>query len=111
MDFNNLQGTFDAQDPHTGSAQRHVNPSHADRWRQMLKQWTPERIVDIVGLMIIAISLILIIANYQTVLDGLFFSFLFPLIKVLTRILAVAAGVLGIGGVTYLFVRRHRRRY
>lgn len=112
MDFDNLPGAFGNDTPYESN-----NGQMSDRNRQdssfaeKLRYLSPENWVDIVCCTIIGGILISVFCNWELVMNTLFMSFLFPIIKVFSKILGVAAGVLCVGGVITARLHRRRRGY
>lgn len=112
MNFDNLPGAFGNNTPRensnsqiSGSNRRSLNL--AEKIRHLsLENW-----IDIVCCTIIGGILIAVFCNWEFVMNTLFMSFLFPIIKVLAKILGIAAGVLCVGGVMSARVCRRRRWY
>lgn len=109
MYFDNLPGTFGKDTPlenntsqATNRNRRHLNVA------EKIRQLSPENWIDIVCCTIIGSILIAVFCNWEFVMHALFMSFLFPIIKVLAKILGIAAGVLGVG--SYIAARLQRRR-
>lgn len=114
MDFDNLSGSFGTETP------RQINnidldektPKRIRGLFEKLKGLDYVKIVDIVFCTIIAVALIVIFCNWETVINRLFMSFLFPIIKSLAKIIGILAGVFCVGGaLTAGFYRRRRWRY
>lgn len=109
MAFDNLPGAFGNDIPHESN-----NSQMSDRNRQnssfaeKIRNLSPENWADIVCCTIIGGILIVVFCNWEFVMNTLFMSFLFPIIKIFAKILGVAAGVLCVGGV--ISTRLHRRR-
>ncbi|MCH5314745.1 MAG: hypothetical protein J1E81_02435 [Eubacterium sp.] len=109
MDFDNLSGSFEADVSQVNNNRRRNRHRLISQSKDKLKGLSAENWVDIVCCTIIAVVLIVVFCNWESVMSTLFTSFLFPIIKVLSKIIAVAAVVLCIGGVIGAKIRRRRR--
>lgn len=109
MDFDNLPGAFGNDTPQ-GNNNSQVSYSNRRNlnFTEKLRHLSPENWVDIVCCTIIGGIFIAVFCNWEFVMNTLFMSFLFPIIKVFAKILGVAAGVFCVGGV--IIARLHRRR-
>ena len=112
MAFDNLPGAFGNDIPHESNNSQmsdcnRQNSSFAEKIRCLsLENW-----VDIICCTIIGGILIAVFCNWELVMNTLFMSFLFPIIKILAKILGIVAGVLCVGGVITARLRRRRRWY
>lgn len=112
MNFDDLPGSFGNDTPQKNNSIR-ISDSNRRRLNliEKIRNLSPENWVDIVCCTIISGILIAVFCNWEFVMNTLFMSFLFPIIKVLAKILGVAAGVLCVGGVISARAYRHRRWY
>lgn len=109
MAFDNLPGAFGNDTPQENnnsqtSGCNRQNSSFAEKLRHL----SPENWVDIVCCTIIGGILIAVFCNWELVMNTLFMSLLFPIIKIFAKILGVATGVLCVGSV--ITARLHGRR-
>jgi len=112
MDFDNLPGSFgnDTLQENNNSQLSNRNRRNLN-FAEKIKNLSPEKRADIVFCTIIGCILIVVFCNWELVMHTLFMSFLFPIIKVLAKILGIAAGVLCVGGVISARAYRRRRWY
>ncbi len=112
MNFDNLTGSF-GNDTHqdNNKNQKYNSNRRSLNLSEKLKHLSPGNWADIVCCTIIGGILIAVFCNWEFVMYTLFMSFLFPIIKVLAKILGIAAGVLCVGGVISARAYRHRRWY
>lgn len=109
MAFDNLPGAFGNDIPHeSNSSQMSDRNRQNSSFAEKIRNLSPENWADIVCCTIIGGILIVMFCNWEFVMNTLFMSFLFPIIKIFAKILGVAAGVLCVGGV--ISTRLHRRR-
>ncbi|WP_294823334.1 hypothetical protein [uncultured Eubacterium sp.] len=109
MAFDNLPGAFGNDIPHeSNSSQMSDRNRQNSSFAEKIRNLSPENWADIVCCTIIGGILIVVFCNWEFVMNTLFMSFLFPIIKIFAKILGVAAGVLCVGGV--ISTRLHRRR-
>lgn len=112
MDFDNLPGSFGNDTPQENNNSQLSNSNRRNlNLADKIRNLSPENWVDIVCSTIIGGILIVVFCNWEFVMSTLFMSFLFPIIKVLAKILGIAAGVLCVGGVISKRVCRRRRWY
>lgn len=107
-DFTNLPGVFETPN-YVNPTQQLKGNNNSRRFIERLKNTSPQTWVDIVCCSIIGLSLIIVVCNWQVIMDWLFYQMMFPLLKVLAKILTILAGVLGIGSVIRARLYRHRR--
>lgn len=109
MNFDNLSGSYGNDIPQENNNSQISNSNRRNlNLSEKLNHLSPENWVDIVCCTIIGGILIAVFCNWEFVMHNLFMSFLFPIIKVLAKILGIAAGILCVGGV--ITARLHRRR-
>lgn len=109
MAFDNLPGAFGNDIPNESNNSQISNGNRLNlNFAEKLRHLSLENWVDIVCCTIIGGILIAVFCNWEFVMNTLFVSFLFPIIKIFAKILGVAAGVFCVGGV--ISARLHRRR-
>lgn len=112
MDFDNLPGAFGNETPQRNNNNQTYNSNRQNsNFTEKIKHLSPENWVDIVCCTIIGGVLIAVFCNWELVINALFMSFIFPIIKIFAKILGVAAGVLCVGGVISARLYRRRRWY
>lgn len=112
MAFDNLPGAFGNDIPHeSNNSQMSDHNRQNSSFAEKIRHLSPENWVDIVCCTIIGGILIAVFCNWELVMNTLFISFLFPIIKIFAKILGVAAGVLCVGGVITARLYRRRRWY
>lgn len=112
MNFDDLPGAFGNDATQKSSSNQMPNGNRQSlSISERIRNLSPENWVDIVCCTIIGGILIAVFCNWEFVMNTLFMSFLFPIIKVLAKILGVATGVLCVGGVLSARACRHRRWY
>lgn len=112
MDFDNLSGAFGNNTPQENNGNQISNSNRRSlNLAEKIRHLSPENWVDIVCCAIIGGILIAVFCNWEFVMNTLFMSFLFPIIKVFAKILGIATGVLCVGGVISARACRHRRWY
>lgn len=112
MNFDNLSGSFGADASQVNNHNSRGNkPKAISRFTDKIKHLSAENWVDIICCTIIAATLIIVFCNWEWFMNALFVSFLFPVIKILAKAIAVVAGVLCVGGVISARFRHHRRWY
>ena len=97
MEFNNMP---DFGGENGADENRRENNGRAAGVRAFFGRLTPERIVDIICCALIGGWLVSVLFNWQSVMDGLFFGILFPIIAAGTRIMIWIAVI----GAIVLFV-------
>ncbi len=111
MNFDNLPGAFGNDIPTEDNGQASVNDGRGHNITEKLRNLSPENWVDIVCCTIIGAILIAVFCNWELVMSTFFMSILFPVIKVLAKILGIVAGVLCAGGLVTARIGRRRRWY
>ncbi len=112
MDFDNLPGAFGNDTPQENNISQTPNSNRRNfNLFEKIKCLSPENWVDIVCCTIIGSILIATFCNWEFVMNTLFMSFLFPIIKIFAKILGVVAGVLCVGGVISARLHRYKRWY
>ena len=106
--FDNMPGAFTA--PEGDAAPRRRSEKRINRYALLnfFGRISPERWVDIICCSIIGIALIVVAICWQSVMDGLFYGFMLPILKAFAKLLAVLCGALCIGG--FIRAKLFRRR-
>lgn len=110
MNFDNSSFEFHSNNQNSNKIKKKQRSINTYSFGDKLKSISPEHWVDIVCCSIIGTVLIVVLCNWNSVMNGLF-SLMFPIIIVLSKIIIAILGVLGIGGVATARIRHHRRWY
>ena len=110
-DFTNLPGVFVETPNSEETSKKRIKNRSSGGFFERLRYLPPERWIDIVSCLTILAGLIAVFCCWDTVIAFLFYKIMFPLLKILSKIVAVAAGLLCLGGVASARLRRRRWYY